>query len=153
MKDKDITKEVLEKIVSESITITEVGLKLGAPSKSAAFKRAKKFATKLGVTLPADGISKANTGENSANYVPDSELFIKGRRAKGPYLKARMLKKGVIDECSIEECFVTNVWEGKPLELEVDHINGDSLDNTFDNLRLLCPNCHLQTDTHSNKTR
>lgn len=153
MNNKSVTKEELERIVSESVTITEVGLKLGAPSKVAAHKRAKKLAAKLGVTLPADGSIKGNIGARNANYVPDEELFIKGKRVGGPYLKARMLKKGIIDECSIEECFVTNVWEGKPLELEVDHINGDSLDNTFDNLRLLCPNCHLQTNTHSRKTR
>jgi 5-methylcytosine-specific restriction endonuclease McrA len=38
-------------------------------------------------------------------------------------------------------------WQGEPIALELDHINGDRLNNTRDNLRLLCPNCHSLTET------
>ena len=36
------------------------------------------------------------------------------------------------------------------IPLEVDHIDGDSQNNTINNLRLLCPNCHSLTDTWKN---
>ena len=36
---------------------------------------------------------------------------------------------------------------GRPLALELDHVNGDDRDYRIENLRLLCPNCHSQTDT------
>lgn len=36
-------------------------------------------------------------------------------------------------------------WLGKPLTLELDHIDGDNQNNQRDNLRALCPNCHSQT--------
>jgi predicted RNA-binding Zn-ribbon protein involved in translation (DUF1610 family) len=39
------------------------------------------------------------------------------------------------------------------LRLQVDHKNGDEYDNTLENLRYLCPNCHTQTVTHSFKGR
>ena len=39
----------------------------------------------------------------------------------------------------------------QPIPLEVDHISGDSQDNSLTNLRLICPNCHSQTDTYKNK--
>ena len=38
-------------------------------------------------------------------------------------------------------------WNGKEISLELDHINGDAANNNLENLRLLCPNCHSQTDT------
>jgi hypothetical protein len=45
------------------------------------------------------------------------------------------------------ECEVCSVsdWQGKPITLHVDHINGDPSNDHPDNLRLICPNCHSQT--------
>ena len=34
--------------------------------------------------------------------------------------------------------------------LEIDHINGDSENNTEENLRLICPNCHSLTANFRN---
>lgn len=47
-------------------------------------------------------------------------------------------------EC--ERCHRTE-WFDIPITLEVDHINGDTDENDFSNLKLLCPNCHSQTPT------
>ena len=43
--------------------------------------------------------------------------------------------------CKISE------WRNKSIVLELDHINGISNDNRLENIRLLCPNCHSQTET------
>ena len=53
------------------------------------------------------------------------------------------------------KCMVCNTeeWLGKPIPLEVDHINGDAGNNYPDNLRLICPNCHAQTPTHKAKNK
>ena len=40
-----------------------------------------------------------------------------------------------------------------PLTLQLDHINGDHNDNRLENLRILCPNCHTQTETFGNKRK
>ncbi|WP_338933320.1 HNH endonuclease signature motif containing protein [Streptomyces netropsis] len=49
-------------------------------------------------------------------------------------------------------CGIGGTWQGKRLVLEIDHINGDRLDNRVDNLRYLCPSCHSQTRTFSNRS-
>lgn len=44
-------------------------------------------------------------------------------------------------------------WLEKPIPLELDHINGDKHNHRKENLRLLCPNCHAQTDTYCGKNK
>jgi hypothetical protein len=39
-------------------------------------------------------------------------------------------------------------WMGKPIAIELDHIDGDADNNTEENLRLICPNCHAQTESY-----
>lgn len=48
------------------------------------------------------------------------------------------------------ECGQLPTWNSKPLVLQLDHIDGDSDNNHLSNLRLLCPNCHTQTETFGN---
>lgn len=42
-------------------------------------------------------------------------------------------------------------WLGMPITLEIEHIDGDRTNNNYDNLLLLCPNCHSQTKTWRRK--
>jgi 5-methylcytosine-specific restriction endonuclease McrA len=37
-------------------------------------------------------------------------------------------------------------WQGRHITLQVDHINGDPSNDHPNNLRLICPNCHSQTE-------
>jgi hypothetical protein len=45
------------------------------------------------------------------------------------------------------ECCGLSDWQGKEITLQVDHIDGNAGNNIPDNLRLICPNCHSQTES------
>ena len=54
-------------------------------------------------------------------------------------------------EYKCKECGIENLWNNKPISLQLDHINGIKTDNRLENLRFLCPNCHSQTETFGSK--
>jgi len=54
--------------------------------------------------------------------------------------------------CQMDGCGITE-WMGKPVPLELDHIDGSAGNNMPDNLRLICPNGHAQQPTSKGKNR
>jgi hypothetical protein len=68
------------------------------------------------------------------------------------HLKARLLREQVlVNQCHV--CGCPPHWQGKPLVLVLDHINGDRTDHRVENLRLLCPNCNSQQSTFAGKNK
>jgi hypothetical protein len=65
---------------------------------------------------------------------------------KGLYLKHRLYEAKLKKE-KCEECGQKNSWNGKPLTLELEHVNGNKKDHRLNNLRILCLHCHSQTPT------
>lgn len=64
------------------------------------------------------------------------------------YTRAVNLKPHIISLRShkCEGCNLTE-WLGRPIPLEIEHVNGNRTDNRLENLKLLCCNCHALTDT------
>jgi len=56
------------------------------------------------------------------------------------------------DKCC-QLCKQLPAWNGRPLTLQVDHIDGDCGNNKPENLRCLCPNCHTQTETYGSRNK
>jgi 5-methylcytosine-specific restriction endonuclease McrA len=48
------------------------------------------------------------------------------------------------------KCSICNLdsWLGKPINLHLDHIDGNKSNEVRSNLRMICPNCHSQTETY-----
>ena len=72
------------------------------------------------------------------------------KKTSGTNLKYYLFKFGFKDNVC-EECGLKNIWNNKEISLQLEHINGNNLDNRIDNLKILCPNCHSQTETYAGK--
>ena len=82
---------------------------------------------------------------------PIDTVLSPGRRRTRHHVKLRLLDAG-LKAARCEECGLSE-WRGKALSLELHHVNGDGLDNRLENLVLLCPNCHSQTDTWGGRNK
>jgi DNA-binding CsgD family transcriptional regulator len=76
--------------------------------------------------------------------VPIADLLVAGPRRNRGHVKTRLLACG-IKAARCEACGIDR-WLDGPLSLQLHHVNGDGNDNRLENLRLLCPNCHSQTE-------
>jgi len=80
-----------------------------------------------------------------------SDVFCVNSKVGRSQLRSLAKRHGLYDgKCA--ECELNDEWNGKPLTIELDHINGINDDNRKENLRWLCPNCHSQTPTHKNSS-
>lgn len=88
--------------------------------------------------------SRAKAKFDPAIHLAEHSPFNRGT------IKRYLLEQGLLENtCAL--CPQGPEWNGKPLVLALDHENGISNDNRLSNLRLLCPNCHSQTETFAGR--
>lgn len=143
--EKKITDDMIIDAIGSSITMSEAQSKL-----LMSFSSFKRRAKKLGVYSPNQGGKGTNKPSN--RKIPTKDILDGLHPQYQTFkLKSRLLNEGMMKN----ECFVCGIteWNGKSLPLELDHIDGNPTNHNIDNLRMLCPNCHSQTETFRAKNR
>lgn len=141
--------EEFKDIIENSYSFAECARKIGlsVDGKNASIQ-IKKRSAELGLSL--DHFDPMKAAHNKTQYSLEEILVENSTYRNSDRLKKRLLNEGLLTyECVI--CRNKGVWNGEPLALQLDHINGNHFDNRIENLRLLCPNCHSQTSNFSGK--
>lgn len=91
---------------------------------------------------------KEGHSRNMYTKFTDEEIFKKGTIVSLQTVRRAFLEhKEIPYECAI--CHLPAMWQGQPLVLTMDHIDGDTDNNEFSNLRWVCPNCDRQLPTYA----
>ena len=146
------TKEQFIKAVEESTTVASVLRKIGLQARPGNCSTVHKYLKEFGLdTSHWCGQAHLKGKEhNHKNKIPLKDILIKDSTYTNTYsLKKRLIRKGIL-EYKCYECEIDS-WNNKYISLQIEHINGNKYDNRIENLTLLCPNCHSQTDTFCRK--
>jgi DNA-binding CsgD family transcriptional regulator len=96
----------------------------------------------------ADAVARGDITPRD-RVIPIETLLVVGRHTNRSHLKGRLLAEG-FKENRCEQCGISE-WQGKPLNMQLHHVNGDGTDNRLENIVFLCGNCHSQTDTYGGR--
>jgi len=151
MKLHKYTLEQLKNAVSKSISLRQVLIELNVSAYGGNYQVLKKSIDHFKLDTSHFKGQAWNKGKtlpikySLENYL-QNKAPIQSYKLKNRLLDSKLLKP-VCSGCN------NTLWLDKPIPLELDHINGDNKDNRFNNLRLLCPNCHALTPTYRGKNR
>lgn len=161
MRRRKYSKIKLEEVVAQSYSISEVLRRLGLKNTGGSHRLIRMRIDEYEINcehFTGSGWAKSQTvathpsvlKTSIANSISNNECFVERSGCGSSKLLFKLLGLGYENKCDI--CHITE-WMGKPIRLHVDHINGISRDNRLNNLRILCPNCHQQTETWGSKNR
>ena len=142
-----MTKQKLLEAIEGATSYNQILRNFGKSSSGNAVKLLKKQLDEFNIQINFDNSNKIK------NFVakPIEYYLQENIECDSKSLKNRLISEG-LKENKCEICGLTE-WMGKPITLQLDHINGKHSDNRLENLRILCPNCHSQTETWGMKSR
>ena len=135
-----ITKEHLQALANEAKSLVDILKTLNKRQSKANIEELTTLLDKYGIDHHALPIKLIR------DKIPLKDILVENSSYQSTKLKKRLVDEGIKKDCC-EICGQGNTWNNKLLVLQLDHINGIHTDNRLENLRIVCPNCHTQTDT------
>ena len=153
MRNKKYTDEQIIQAVYVSDSMYGVLRNIGASVKSGAtWTLIKNRIIKL--NLSTSHFKRPTDIRADNNRLPWEKVLVydrlNGKRESTVKLKRCMIEYGIKEICS---CGQGLKWNDKILNLQIEHKNGNPIDNKPENLEFLCPNCHSQTSTFCGKNK
>lgn len=147
------SKEMLETVVKSCFSTAQVLTKLKLTPSGGNYKHIPSLIKKWNIDTSHFKGQSWNKGKIIGPKRPVTDYLINpATLAIGTHqLKLRLLKEGFFNHMCYN-CNLT-VWLGKPIPIELEHIDGNTRNNLISNLTLLCPNCHALTPTYRGKNK
>jgi len=148
------SKEVLEALVPKCESYAGLLRLLNLKHTGGSHGHLKRMVTRHGIDTSHFKGGGWSRGQAARNRKPWGQVLVIYKTLNPP--KARIIQRALGEagrpyQCENSSCSNKGIWLGKKLTLQVDHRNGNRFDNTPSNIRLLCPNCHSQTENFGNK--
>lgn len=151
-KRKWTDEQFIEAVVS-SLSYAEVIRKLGLKPAGSNYDTVKRKISELNLDIShmtGQAWNQGNKYKPIKQAKPLSEILVEHSTwINTNNLRKRLLKEGIKEH--ICECCGNSEWLGKPIALELHHVNGIKDDLRIENLIFLCPNCHAFTDNYRGK--
>lgn len=147
---KDALSAAVLRSLSYSETLRSLGLSFTGNNNSSLRKAIAEAGISTAHFRGAEVSSEALRRGRNTRARPLFSILRFGTRYSSARLRERLWREELLPRVCLH-CGQGEVWNGQPLQLQLDHANGNSLDNRLSNLRILCPNCHSQTPTYAGK--
>lgn len=149
----DMPSQEFKELVLSSKTLSEILKKFGLLHKGGNCRTLKTRIKQEQIDISHIKLGRgSNAGRTFQQKKNLDEIFCINSTTKRSVLKRKLVKHKFLEyKCYGANCTVNNLWLKKPITLHLEHKNGISNDNRIENLTLLCPNCHSQTDTYAGK--
>jgi len=136
-------------IVANSISLAQVIRKCGLVPAGGNYRSTKERIKKLKLDTSHFTGQAHNKGKKLGPKQPIESYLQNNVKTSSNHLKNRLIREEYFEH----KCYKCNLttWNDLPIPIELEHIDGNHMNNNLSNLTILCPNCHAQTDTYRGK--
>lgn len=142
--------EQLRVAITSSLCYSDVCRQLGVTICDFSFRRIKRLCEEYSISVSHFDTKSTFRRGKVINWTA-ATVFVENCSITRSMLRPVLIRLGFYTG-TCDSCNTPDVWNGNPLTIEIDHVNGVSTDNRIENLRWLCPNCQSQTTTYRRRT-